>query len=82
VLTFILDIVLVGFLEISYHIPSITCKIIDAYKGEHLSNILVYQFKHITKKGGMGVIKVSFLKTQIGFMDQRCSETPQIVTTE
>jgi len=30
VLTFILDMVLVGFLEISYHIPSMTCKVIDA----------------------------------------------------
>ena len=60
VLTFILDIVLVGFLEISYHIPSMTSKVIDTYEGEHLSNILVYEFEHITKKGGMCVIKVSF----------------------
>ena len=60
VLTFILDIILAGFLEISYHIPSLTCKVIDAYEGEHLSNILVYEFEHITKKGGMCVIKVSF----------------------
>jgi hypothetical protein len=56
VLTFILDIVLVGFLDISYQIPSMTCKVIDTYKGEHLSNILVYEFEHITKKGGMCVI--------------------------
>ena len=59
-LTFILDIVLVGFLEISSHIPSMTCKVMEAYEGEHLSHILVYEFEHITKKGGMCVIKVSF----------------------
>jgi hypothetical protein len=60
VLTFILDIVLVGFLEISSHIPSMTCNVMEAYEGEHLSHILVYEFEHITKKGGMCVIKVSF----------------------
>ena len=60
VLTFILDIVLVGFLEISSHIPSMTCKVMEAYEGEHLSHILVYEFEHIMKKGGMCVIKVSF----------------------
>jgi hypothetical protein len=60
VLTFILDIVLVGFLEISSHIPSMTCKVMEAYEGEHLSHILVYEFEHITKKGGMCVIKVTF----------------------
>ena len=59
-LSFILDKVLVGFLEISNHIPSMTCKVIDAYKGEHLFNILLYGFEHMTKKGGMCVIKVSF----------------------
>ena len=59
-LAFILDIVLVGFLEISYHIPSITCEVIDVHKGEHLSNILLYEFEHITTKGGMCVIRVSF----------------------
>jgi hypothetical protein len=42
VLTFILDIVPVGFLEISYHIPSMSCKVIKTYEGEHLSIILVY----------------------------------------
>jgi len=57
---FILDIGLVGFLEISYHIPFTTCKAIDIYVGEHLSNILVFEFEHITKKCGMCVIKVSF----------------------
>jgi len=60
VLTIILDIVLVGFLEISYHIPSMSCKVINAYEVEHLSNILLYEFEHITKKGRMCVIKVSF----------------------
>jgi len=59
-LTFIPDRVLVGFLEISYHIPSMTCKVIDGYEDEHLSNILVYEFEHVTKKGGLCVIKVSF----------------------
>jgi hypothetical protein len=43
-LTFILDIVLVGFLEISYHIPSVICKVMEVYAGEHLSNILVSIF--------------------------------------
>jgi hypothetical protein len=53
VLTFILDIVLVGFLEISYHIPSITFKVMELYEREHLFYILVCEFEHITKKGGM-----------------------------
>ena len=65
VLTFILDIVLVGFLKILYHIPSMNCKFMEAYKGEHLSNILVDKFEHRTKKGGMCVIKVSF--SQLGW---------------
>ena len=60
VLTFVLDIVLVRVLQISSHIPSMTCKVMEAYEGEHLSHILVYEFEHITKKGGMCVIKVSF----------------------
>jgi len=47
-------------------------------KGEHLSKFLVYEFKHITKKGRMWVIMMSF--SQPGFMDQRCSETPQFKT--
>jgi hypothetical protein len=59
-LTFILDIVLVGFLEISYHLRSMTIKVIDTYEGKHVSNIPVYEFEHITKKGGMCVITVSF----------------------
>jgi len=60
VLTFILDIVLVRFQEISYHIRSMTCKVIDTYEGEYLSNILVYEFQYITKKGEMCVIQVPF----------------------
>jgi len=60
VLSFILDLVLVGFLEILYHIPSMTCEVIDAYECGHLSNIAVYEFEYITKKGGMFVNKVSF----------------------
>jgi len=60
VLTFILDIVLVGFLEISYYIPSLTFKVMEVYDGEDLSHILVSRFEHITKKCGMCVIKVSF----------------------
>ena len=59
-LTIILDIVLVGFLEISYHMPCMICKVMEAYEGEHLSNLLVYGFGHITKKGGMCEIKVFF----------------------
>jgi len=47
-------------LEISHHIPSTTIKVMGAHEGEHLSNILVYEFEHITKKGRMCVIKVSF----------------------
>jgi hypothetical protein len=58
-LIFILDIVLVGFLEISYHIPCVTCKVIDTYEGEHQSNIIVYEFEHIRQKGGMCVSQVS-----------------------
>jgi hypothetical protein len=60
ILTCPLDIVLVGFLEILYHIPSIICKVMEVYKGEHLSNILVYGIEHITKKGRMCVTKVTF----------------------
>ena len=59
-----------------------TFKVMVADEGKHLSNILVYEFEHITKNGGMCVIKVSFSQAQVGIMNQRCSETPQIVTTE
>ena len=47
-------------------------------KGELLSKILLYEFEHITKKGGMCVTMVSL--SQLGFMYQRCSEIPQSVT--
>jgi hypothetical protein len=60
VLTFILYIDLVRVLQISSHIPFKTCKVMEAYEGEHISHILVYEFELITKKGGMCVIKVSF----------------------
>jgi len=47
-------------------------------KGELLSKFLLYEFEHITKKGGMCVTMITF--SQPGFMDQRCSEIPQSVT--
>ena len=59
-LTFILDIVLVGFQEILYHIPWITCKVMEAYEDEHLLNNSVYEFQHMTKSGRIYMIKVSF----------------------
>jgi hypothetical protein len=49
-------------------------------KGELLSNFLVYELEHITKKDRMCVTMISF--SQPGFMDQRCSETPQFMTNE
>jgi len=60
VLTFILDTIPVGFLEISYALPPITFKVVKAYEGEHLSNILVYEFEHMPKKGRMCVFEDSF----------------------
>ena len=47
-------------------------------KGELLSKILLYEFEHITKKGGMCVIMIYF--SQPGSWDRRGSETPQFVT--
>jgi len=35
-------------------------------KGELLSNILLYEFEHITKKGGMCVAMIAF--SRLGFM--------------
>ena len=58
--TFKLDILVVGFLEISYHIASMTCKVMEAYNGEHISYILIYEFKHITKTDVICVIKAAF----------------------
>ena len=49
-------------------------------KGELLSKFLVSEFEHITKNGRMCVIMISF--SEPGFMDQRCSETPQFVTNK
>jgi len=49
-----LDMVLVRFLVIKYHIPSMTCKVMKQYKGEHQSSILVHEFEHMTGKGGCG----------------------------
>jgi hypothetical protein len=49
-------------------------------KGELLFKFLVYEFKHRTKKGRMCVTLISF--SQPGFVDQRCSETPQFVTSK
>jgi ABC-type microcin C transport system permease subunit YejB len=60
VLAFILDIVLVLFLEISYHIPSVAGKVSAVYEGENLLNIVEDQFEHITNKRGMCVMMVSF----------------------
>ena len=71
-----------SILEISYHIPLTTVKVMEQHEDEYLSNILVLEFEHITKKGGMCVIKVSFSEAWVGLMDQRCCETPQLVTTE
>jgi len=68
VLSCMLDIVHVGFLEISYHISPITFKFMEAYTVEHLSNILGSELECISKKGGMCGIKVSFLNL-VGFLD-------------
>jgi hypothetical protein len=61
-------------------VPSRTVKVMEAPDHEHLSNILVDEFKHIPK--GMSVIKVSFSQVRVCHMDQRCSETPQCVVIE
>jgi hypothetical protein len=58
-LTNIVRIDLVGFLEISYPITSMTCIVMEVFEGEQLSNIPVFDFEYITMKGGMSVIKVS-----------------------
>ena len=56
-------------------------KVMEADELEPLSNILVYELEHITKKGGMSVIKVTFSQARVGFMDRSCSETSRLVTT-
>jgi hypothetical protein len=38
-------------------------------KGDLLSKILLYEFEHITKKGGMCVTMISF--SQLGFMGSK-----------
>ena len=65
------DIMLNPFYNLYSHEPN---------KGELLSKFLVYEFEHITKKGRMCVTMISF--SQPGFMDQRCSETPQFGTNK
>jgi len=72
--------VLVGFLEIACRIPSMAFTCHEPNRGELLSKFLIYEFEHITKKGRMCVIMISF--SQPGVMDQRCSETPQFVTNK
>jgi len=62
VLSFLLDIFLVGFLLISYCIPAMTCNIIDVSKDVHLSNIPVCYLKHITQKDWMCVINLAFVQ--------------------
>jgi hypothetical protein len=59
------------FYDLYHHEPN---------KGELLSKFLVYEFEHITKKRRMCV--VMFFFSQPGFMDQRCSETPQLGTNK
>jgi hypothetical protein len=63
---------------ISNHFYDLYCH--KPNKGELLSKFLLDEFEHITKKGGMCVTMISF--SQPGFMDQRCSETPQSVTNK
>jgi len=60
VLTFMLYIVIGEFLEISYHVPTMTRNVMEPYEGKYQSNILLYEFVHISKKDGMCVLKVSF----------------------
>lgn len=62
-----MDIILVGFLEISYHISSMAVKAMEAYEGGHLFHIPLSEFEHITKKDGMCVIEVFFSQDQCWF---------------
>jgi hypothetical protein len=52
----------------------------ESNKGEFLSRFLRYEFEQITKNGRICVIMISF--SQPGFIDQRCSETPQFMTNK
>ena len=66
---------------ISY--PSMTFRLMDAYKGEHISHILVHEFRHRTKKGGMSVIRMSCFQARVGFINQRCiAKDQKFVTIE
>jgi hypothetical protein len=56
-------------------------KVLEAHECVYPINILVYEFEHITKEGGMWVIKVLVAQARVGLVDHRCSETPQFVTT-
>jgi len=47
-------------------------------KGELRYKILLYEFEHMTKEGGMCVSMIFFL-SRVSW-DQRCSDTPQSVT--
>ena len=38
-------------------------------KGEHLCKIVLYEFEHLTKKGGKCVIMISF--SELGFMGSK-----------
>jgi hypothetical protein len=49
VLTFILMIPLVVFLEILYHIPAMICNVMEACEGDILSTIPVYEFELYNK---------------------------------
>jgi len=68
--------VLIGILEqfdyIFYDIYSY-----ELYKGKLLFKILVFQFKHITKKDKWNGIKPSI--SQLGFLNRRCIKSPQSV---
>ena len=60
VVTFIPYIVLVRFLEISYHIPSMTSRVMEAYEGDHLSSIPLHEINHVTQTSGICVINLFF----------------------
>jgi hypothetical protein len=57
-------------------------KVVEAHEGEDLYNNLAYELEHITIRGGMCGDNNSFSQAWGSFRDQRCSGTPQCVTTE
>jgi hypothetical protein len=69
-------------LEISYHIPSMVWKVINAYNSMHLSNILVYQFEYITTKWRKCMLKVSFSQARVFSIDQWSGEWPHFMLIE